>query len=81
VIPNQHSHIIVKQLRARMAFRLKCTILHPRKFMIATRNMLGGSPNPATRWDSKQTTMEPWVVGMSTLGMEEIRSPDSQSRS
>jgi hypothetical protein len=32
-----------------MAFGLKCTSSHPRKFMIATRNLLGGSPNLVTR--------------------------------
>jgi hypothetical protein len=39
----------VKQLRAVMAFGLKCTSSHPRKLMIAIRNLLGGCPNPATR--------------------------------
>jgi hypothetical protein len=60
-----------------MAFGLKCTSSHPRKFMIATRNLLGGSPNLVTRWDLKQTTIELWVVGMSALGTKEIRLPVS----
>jgi hypothetical protein len=81
MIPSQHSHNIVKQMRVAMAFGLKCTSSHPRKFMIATRNLLGGSPNPATRWDSKQTMVEPWVVGTSTSGIEEIGLPVSQPKS
>jgi hypothetical protein len=48
--------------------------------MIATRNLLGGSPNLATIRDSKQTTVELWVVGTSTLEIEEIRLPVSQPR-
>jgi hypothetical protein len=43
--------------------------------------LLGGSPNPATRWDSKQTTVEPWVVGTSTSGIKEIGLPVSQPKS
>jgi hypothetical protein len=35
----------------------------------------------ATKCDSKQTTVEPLIVGMSTSGMEEIRLLVSQPRS
>jgi hypothetical protein len=64
-----------------MAFELKCTSSLPRKFMIATKNLLGGSPNPMTRWDSKKTTVEPWVVGMCTSEIDEIILPVSQPKS
>jgi hypothetical protein len=80
-IPSQHSHSIVNLLSVVMALGLKCIKEQPKKFMMETKNLLGGSPNPAVRRDSKQSTMEPLTVGMSTSGMKESRPPVSQPRS
>jgi hypothetical protein len=49
LIPSQHSHNIVKQLRAAMALGLMWTNSQPKKFMIEERNLLGGRPNPTIK--------------------------------
>jgi hypothetical protein len=49
--------------------------------MMDTKNLLGGSPNPAIKYDSKQSMTEPSMVGTSTSGMEESMLPMSQPRS
>jgi hypothetical protein len=55
--------------------------LTAKKFIISTKNLLGGRPSLAIRWDSKQTMVEPWVVGKSTLGTVDIRLPVNQPKS
>jgi hypothetical protein len=79
VILSEHSHKMVKQMSAVMVFGFRWISSHLRKFMMEIRNLLGGRPSPATRWDSKQTTVELCTIGMSTSGMKDYNTPPSQS--
>jgi hypothetical protein len=72
---------MAKLLSAAMALGLKSIKEQPRKFMMETKNLLGGSPNPIDKCDSKQRTMEPSTVGTSTSGMKESRLPFDKPRS
>jgi hypothetical protein len=49
--------------------------------MMLDKNFLGGSSTSSASWDSKQTMVEPSMVGTSTSGMKETKLSVSRPRS